>query len=207
MEILIGSGFWSQWMGHLADWWGAAWPWIWMSLAWGLLVSAAALGLLGVFVPVIPGAIVFFLGALIHKLMLPDVFAWWGIGAVGVLMIMDRVVDLFATALGSKWFGGTKWGIFGALAGGLIGLFFGVVGILIGPVIGAVVCELIWARRHPKEAAKSGLGAGLGFGLSVVGRMVIYFMMFGALVFDVVLDREEEVGPIIEVSSDPEVEG
>ena len=175
-------------MSHIAGWWGTAWPWIWLSIGWGVLATAAALGLLGVFVPVIPGAIVLFLGALIHKLMMPEVFAWLSIGALGILMILDRVVDFFATAMGSKCFGGTKWGIFGALAGGLIGLFFGIIGILIGPVIGAVVCELIWARRHPKEAAKSGLGAGLGFGLSIVGRMVVYFMMIGTLVFDVALE-------------------
>ena len=62
------------------------------------------------------------------QLMLPDVFAWWSIGILGVLMFLDRVVDFFATAMGSKWFGGTRWGIFGALAGGLIGLFFGIIG-------------------------------------------------------------------------------
>jgi len=188
MDFLIASGFWSESMSHIAGWWGTAWPWIWLSIGWGVLATAAALGLLGVFVPVIPGAIVLFLGALIHKLMMPEVFAWLSIGALGILMILDRVVDFFATAMGSKCFGGTKWGIFGALAGGLIGLFFGIIGILIGPVIGAVVCELIWARRHPKEAAKSGLGAGLGFGLSIVGRMAVYFMMIGTLVFDVALE-------------------
>jgi uncharacterized protein YqgC (DUF456 family) len=192
MEILIAGGFWSDWMSHIADWWGVAWPWIWLTMAWGLLVSAAALGLVGVFVPVIPGAIVFFLGALVHKLMLPDIFAWSSIGALGAFMVLDRVVDFFATALGSKWLGGTKWGIFGALVGGMIGLFFGIIGILIGPVIGAVICELTWARRHPKEAAKSGLGAGLGFGLSIVGRMVVFLMMIGALVFDGVLDPGDE---------------
>jgi len=201
MEYLIAGGFWSEWMSHIADWWGVAWPWIWLTIAWGILASAAALGLVGVFVPVIPGAVVFFLGALVHKLMLPDIFAWWSIGALGALMVLDRVVDFFATALGSKWFGGTKWGIFGALAGGLIGLFFGIIGILIGPIIGAVTCELIWARRHPKEAAKSGLGAGLGFGLSIVGRMAVFFMMIGALVVDGVFDPGgEEPTPETEVA-------
>ena len=187
MEFLIASGFWNEWLGYIADWWGSAWQWVWLSIAWGILATAIVMGLLGVFVPVIPGAFVCFLGALIHKLMMSDVLAWWIIGILGGLMVLDRVVDFFATAMGSKWFGGTGWGICGALAGGLIGLFFGIIGILIGPVIGAVVCELIWARRHLKEAAKSGIGAGLGSGLSIVGRMVIYFMMIGSLVFDFVL--------------------
>ena len=205
MDFLIASGFWSEWMSQIASWWGAAWPWIWLSIAWGVLATAAALGLLGVFVPVIPGAIVLFLGALIHKLMMPEVFAWWSIGALGILMVLDRGVDFFATAMGSKWFGGTKRGIFGALAGGLIGLFFGIIGILVGPVIGAVVCELIWARRHPKEAAKSGLGAGLGFGLSIVGRMAVYFMMVGTLVVYGVFDPGgEEPAPDAEVEREIE---
>ncbi len=84
--------------------------------------------------------------------MLPEVFTWWAIGILGALMVLDRLVDFFATAVGTKWFGGTKWGIIGALVGGFLGLFFGIVGILIGPVVGAVVFEMVWAKRHPKEA-------------------------------------------------------
>lgn len=190
METIVESGGWADWISVLIEWSKAVWPYIWGSAAWGILLAAIFLGLVGVFVPVIPGGIVFFLGGLIHKLMLPDVFTWWAVAILGALMVLDRLVDFFATAVGTKWFGGTKWGIIGALVGGFFGLFFGIFGILIGPVIGAVVFEIIWAKRHPKEAARSGVGAGVGFGLSAVGRMIVCFMMIGLLIVDYVVEDE-----------------
>ena len=122
--------------------------------------------------------------------MLQDVFTWWAIGILGALMVLDRLVDFFATAVGTKLFGGTKWGIIGTMVGGFLGLFFGIFGILIGPVIGAVAFEMILAKRHPKEAARSGVGAGVGFGLSAVGRMIVCFMMMGLLIVDFVVEDE-----------------
>ncbi len=195
MESIVENG---SWLTALWDWVKAMGPYVWSFSAWTILLTSVFMGFLGVFVPVIPGAIVFFLGGLVHKLMLPDTFSWWVIGVLGILMVLDRVVDFFATAFGTKWFGGTKWGIFGALAGGLVGLFFGIVGILVGPIIGAVVFEIVWARRHPKEAAKSGVGAGVGFGISAIGRMAVYFIMIGALVIDLGL---EDTDPEVDVES------
>ena len=190
IEAIVEGGGWTGWMSVVIEWAIGVWPYIWASVAWGVLLTAIFLGLIGVFLPVIPGGIVFFLGGLTHKLMLPDVFTWWAIGILGALMVLDRLVDFFATAVGTKWFGGTKWGIIGALLGGGLGLFFGIFGILIGPVIGAVAFEMIWAKRHPKEAARSGVGAGVGFGLSAVGRMIVCFMMMGLLIVDFVVEDE-----------------
>ena len=133
-----------------------------------------------------------FFGGLVHKVMVSEGFSWWAIGILGGLMVLDRVVDLFATALGTKWFGGTTWGMIGALVGGVVCLFLGIVGILIGPIIGAVVFELIWSKRHPRDAAKSGVGVGLGLGLSAAGRLVVYFMMLGTLIVDYSMDDEVE---------------
>lgn len=191
MDWLLANSVWTDWFFVLMDWIRAMGPYAWAGIAWCILLSSIFLGLVGVFVPVIPGGVVLLGGGLVHKLMLPDVFSWWAMGILGGLMILDRIVDLAATALGTKWFGGTKWGIIGALGGGMIGLFFGIIGILIGPIIGAVACEMIWAKRHPREAAKSGVGAGVGFGLSAVGRMAVCFMMIGTLVIDFSMDDDD----------------
>lgn len=205
MESIVESGAWTDWITVLVEWGKAVWPYLWASAAWGILFASILLGLIGVFVPIIPGGIVLFLGGFIHKLMLPEVFTWWIVGILGLLMILDRLVDFFATAVGTKWFGGTKWGILGALVGGFAGLFFGFVGIFIGPVIGAVVFEMIWAKRHPKEAAKSGMGAGVGFGLSALGRMIVCFMMIGSLLIDFIVD--EAVVERLDASDEPATEG
>jgi len=168
----------------------ASGPYIWAFSAWSLLSVGFVGGFVGVFIPIIPGAIVLFAMAVLHKWMLPDVLSWWGVGILFGLVILDRVVDFSGAALGTKWFGGTKWGVIGALIGGVFGLFFGIIGIVVGPMIGAVVFEMAKAKANPKAAAKSGVGAGVGFGLSALGKLVVCFVMYAAIVVDVYLENE-----------------
>lgn len=173
-----------DWMDGMKDWWPTALQYGRMGSSWLILGGSAFLGLVGVLVPIIPGAVVLCAGALVFKLFMPEWLNWWTIGGLAFLTVLDRVADFAGTAAGTKWFGGTKWGIFGAIVGGVVGLFFGIVGILFGPVLGAIVFELVWAKRNPKEAAKSGIGAGVGFGLSMAGRFAIYLAMLAAIVVD-----------------------
>ncbi len=175
-----------DWLSTVGEWMKPVGSFAFAGLAWLILSLSSAAGLAGVVVPVIPGAIVLFLGALIHKWMLPEYLDWWTIGGLGLLVIVDRVVDFLGTALGAKWFGGTKWGIIGALVGGFVGLFLGIIGIIIGPVIGAIVFEIIWAKSHPKEAARAGVGAGVGFGISTLGRLIVCIIMLSIIFMDLV---------------------
>ncbi|EDY85171.1 conserved hypothetical protein [Verrucomicrobiia bacterium DG1235] len=145
------------------------------------------MGLVGVVIPVIPGAIVMLVGALVFNFLTPGWLNWWSIGGLAVLMILDRVADFAGTAAGTRMFGGTKWGIFGAVVGGLVGLFFGPLGLILGPVAGAILFELVWAKRHPREAARSGVGAGVGFGLSMLGRLVICLIMMAVIAIDLAI--------------------
>lgn len=158
------------------------------TLSWLLLICSMALGLVGVVIPVIPGAIVMLIGAIVFNFLTPGWLNWWSILVLAGLVILDRVADFAGTAAGTKWFGGTKWGIFGAVVGGLVGLFFGPFGLILGPVAGAILFELVWAKRHPKEAAKSGVGAGVGFGLSMAGRFVICLIMMAVVGVDLVVN-------------------
>lgn len=173
-----------EWIKGTGAFWSTAGEYGWSAASWALLSLSAAMGLLGVVIPVIPGAIVLLVGALLFHWMSPGWLSWWTIGVLGAMVVLDRVVDFVGTAAGTKWFGGTKWGIFGALTGGLVGLFFGPFGLIFGPVIGAFAFELAWARRHPKQAARSGLGAGVGFGLSMLGRLGVCLLMLAALGVD-----------------------
>ncbi|RME69181.1 MAG: DUF456 domain-containing protein [Verrucomicrobia bacterium] len=153
-------------------------------LAWSTLVLGMVLGVVFVFLPVIPGPLLIVLGAIVHKLLLPDWLSWWMIGALGVLAVLERVADFVGTMAGAKWMGATKWGILGAVIGGVVGLFFGIIGIFVGPVIGAAVGEWLFARRHPKESMKAGVGAGVGVGVSTVVRLGIALGMAFLVVVD-----------------------
>ena len=86
-------------------------------------------------------------------------------------------------AAGSKWFGGTRWGALGALAGSIVGMFFLPFGLLLGPLIGAFVCEIAFARKQTHHAAISGMGsvvgtvAGMGFKIVIGAAMIVWFFL------------------------------
>jgi len=193
----------TEWLNTAMDGVRASGPYIWAACAWVMLAAGFFGGLVGVFIPIIPGAIVLFGAAVIHKWMLPELLSWWGIGILFGMVILDRVVDFSGAALGTKWFGGSKWGVIGALIGGFFGLFFGIIGILIGPVIGAIVFEMAKAKAHPKAAAKSGVGAGVGFGLSALGKLGVCFAMYAVIMVDAYIGDDpapEELEPEIEAA-------
>ncbi len=151
-------------------------------LVTGLLMLA---GLVGCVVPVLPGHLLIFCGALGYRLMTGPGggLAWWGVGALLVLMIGSQIFEIVSGSIGSKWFGGTKWGALGALVGGIAGLFFLPIGLLVGPLAGAFGFEMAFAKQKTRPAAVSGVGsvvgtlAGIGVKVAVGAVMIIWFFV------------------------------
>ena len=116
---------------------------------WSVAVILFATGLIGTVLPVFPGTIVILAGALLHRIMLgPEKSIGWGTVAVLVLLTVGSyALDFLSGYFGARFFGATKWGMFGALLGAVIGIFFGLAGLFVGPVIGAVAGEFIAGKR------------------------------------------------------------
>lgn len=150
-----------------------------MDLFWWLFaIVLFAVGLIGTVLPFIPGTTVILAGAIIHRLMLgPEKSVGWGIIAILVLLTLaSYALDFIGSYFGAKYFGATKWGMFGAVVGALIGLFFGIPGLLAGPVIGALAGEFIAGKRLV-EAGRAGWGSLLGNLAGMVGKLVIALTM------------------------------
>ncbi len=151
-------------------------------LVTGLLMLV---GLVGCVIPVLPGHLLIFCGALGYRLMRgPEGgIAWWGVGILLFLMVASQIFEIVSGSIGSKWFGGTKWGALGALVGGIAGLFFLPFGLLIGPLAGAFGFEMAFAKQKTRPAAVSGVGsvvgtvAGLGVKLVVGVVMIVWFFV------------------------------
>jgi hypothetical protein len=62
------------------------------------------------------------------------------------LAALTYVVEVVASVLGVKKYGGSSRAMVGAVIGGIVGLFFGIPGILLGPFLGAVAGELSLQR-------------------------------------------------------------
>ena len=151
-------------------------------LLWVLAFALILVGLIGTLLPVMPGALLVFLGMFAGAWA--DDFrrvGWAALGVLAILTVLFYVLDFLAGAYGARRLGASRWGVVGAVLGAVVGVFFGFVGVVVGPFVGAVVGELL-ARRGLIEASRAGAGAWIGLVLSVAARLALIFAMLGIFV-------------------------
>jgi uncharacterized protein YqgC (DUF456 family) len=149
------------------------------TLLWIFAVLLGVIGLLGLVLPVLPGAPILFAGLVLGAWA--DDFAYVGaqtLIVLGVMALLTYLVDFAATALGAKRVGASTRAIWGAMLGGLVGVIFGLPGLLLGPFVGAVAGELS-LQRDLKSAGRAGLGASLGLALGAAAKLALGFGMIG----------------------------
>ncbi|THV60801.1 DUF456 domain-containing protein [Flagellimonas alvinocaridis] len=132
-------------------------------------------GILGSFLPVLPGPPVSWVGLLLLYLTkaVPD--NWWILGVTFVIAITITVLDYVIPAMGTKKFGGSKAGMWGTIVGLLVAIVFpvfGPFGIIIWPFIGALVGELL-NKANQKTALKAAFGSFLGFLTGTFMKLVL----------------------------------
>jgi uncharacterized protein YqgC (DUF456 family) len=139
-------------------------------------------GLIGAFLPIIPGLPFSYAGFLLLQLAqqpftITFLLIW--IIIVALITILDGLMPVW----GTKKFGGTPYGILGCIVGLVIGMFFfPPIGFVTGPLFGAFIGELI-AGKTSGIALKAALGSFFGFmvgtGIKVVtaGIMAYYYLV------------------------------
>ena len=150
-----------------------------MELFWWLFtIVLFAVGLIGTVLPVIPGTTIILAAAIIHRMMLgaEKSIGWRSIAILLLLTLATYALDFLSGYLGAKYFGATKWGMFGAVIGALVGIVFGIIGLFIGPVIGAITGEFIAGKRLI-DAGRAGWGSLLGNLGGMIGKLVIALVM------------------------------
>ncbi|MGA0967152.1 MAG: DUF456 domain-containing protein [Flavobacteriaceae bacterium] len=122
------------------------------------------LGIIGSFLPVLPGPPTTWVGFLMlyftSSVTLSLSFLLLTLGIALLVFSIDTILSVF----GVKKMGGGRAGIIGSTIGLIIGLlFFGPLGILLGPFVGAFLGELLFNKSDMGDAFKSASGALLGF--------------------------------------------
>lgn len=142
------------------------------------------LGILGSFLPVLPGPFTSWIGLLILHFTDAIPQNWMFLGVTLAISIVVWILDYIVPALGTKRFGGTKYGMIGSSIGLIIGIIFmGPLGIIIGPFVGAFLGELIKDSSESSKALKAAFGSFIGF---LAGTFLKFIVSVGFVVFYII---------------------
>ena len=165
---------------------GSAWAGVGVGVAWVVTSCLLLAGMIGCVLPVLPGHLILFIAAVAHRLMLGaegSGLHWWSFVVLGLLMAISQIFEMVSGAVGTRWFGGSRWGALGALLGSIAGLFFLPFGLLVGPLLGAFLFEIGFANRQTAPAVVSGVGSvvgtltGMVFKIGIGALMVLWFFL------------------------------
>jgi len=148
-----------------------------------------AIGFIGTFMPILPGPTIILVGAVVHRVWLgaDQSMGWLCLSFLTLLVIVAHLVEYLASALGAKWYGASKWGMWGAILGGIVGIFFGIPGLFIGPLIGAFAFELVLAKKRFDSATRSTWGTLVGTALGILVKGGISVAMLAAILLDLLV--------------------
>lgn len=137
------------------------------------------IGILGSFLPVLPGAPISWIGLLILHLTnaIPMDLTYLGV-TLGVALLVF-VLDFIIPAIGTKKFGGSKYGVIGTTIGLIVGIIAPIpFGIIIGPFVGAYIGEMMY-QNNSKVATKAAFGSLVGFLTSSFMKFVVCVVFLG----------------------------
>lgn len=143
------------------------------------------IGILGTFLPVLPGLLLSLAGVLIFKFgtdsEMPMLYVW----IFGILTAISAVLNYVIPARTNKKYGGTRWGSIGSFVGTIAGMFLIPVpfGFLIGMLLGVLIGELLHDINDKKKAFNSMKGALIGFLYGTGFNFMVGMAMFLVVIY------------------------
>ncbi len=143
------------------------------------------IGILGSFLPVIPGPFAGWVGLLLFHLSPVVPFNYALVIITLIVALLITVLDYIIPAIGTKRFGGSRYGMIGATLGLLIGIFAPIpFGIIIGPFAGALLGELLNSTTR-KNAFRAAFGSFIGFLVSTFMKFFVSLLFLGIYLWKV----------------------
>ncbi|WP_419213685.1 DUF456 domain-containing protein [Maribacter sp. X9] len=142
------------------------------------------IGILGSFLPVLPGPPLSWVGLLLLYSTSAIPINWTFLGITLAIALIAVALDYIIPALGTKKFGGTRVGVIGTTLGLVVALIFpifGPFGIIIWPFIGALVGELL-NKADKKTATKAAFGSFLGFLTGTFLKFMVAIVYLGLFI-------------------------
>jgi len=137
------------------------------------------IGIIGSLLPALPGLPVSWVGILLLYFCKDIPTNYWILGITLLIAIIISILDYVIPAKGTKYFGGSKYGIWGTNIGLIVGLFFPPFGFLIGPFAGAFIGEILYNSQDKSRALKAATGSFLGFLAGTFMKVLVSLLFFG----------------------------
>ena len=149
-------------------------------------------GILGSFLPVLPGPPISWVGLLLLYLTNAVPMSYTVLGVTLFVALVVGILDYVIPAKGTKRFGGSKYGIWGTNIGLVVGILAPIpFGFIIGPFVGAFVGEMINDSKDSQKAFKAATGSFIGFLASTFIKFVVSIIFFGLFLLKVWEYRSE----------------
>ncbi|MGB7088225.1 MAG: DUF456 family protein [Phormidesmis sp.] len=158
-----------------------------------LLIALMLVGLVGAFVPALPGISLIAIAVLVWALVTGFAGTSWALGTAVVALVLSLGISYLATYLGARRVGASSWGQIGAVVGLVIG-FLGLlpalpvggplIGILLGTMLGAFVGEFLY-RKELEVAERIKLSSKVSLAVvvsSLIGNLLEGLLALTAIV-------------------------
>lgn len=140
------------------------------------------LGILGSFLPVIPGPLTSWVGLLVLHFTEGVQLSTTFLVVTSIVAVFIYVLDYIIPAIGTKRFGGSKEGMIGTTLGLVVGIITPIpLGIVIGPFAGALIGEMVH-RNDINKAMKAAFGSFLGFIASTFLKFIVAIIYLGLFI-------------------------
>ncbi|HKL18850.1 MAG TPA: DUF456 domain-containing protein [Halalkalibaculum sp.] len=133
-------------------------------------------GLLGSFLPVLPGPPISYVGLLLLQLTSTPPFSVQFLIIWALIVIAIMLLDNVVPAWGARKYGGSPYGVWGSILGLIAGFFFPPLGIIIGPIVGAFVGEMAGGKTSD-QALRAAWGSFVGFLAGTLMKVIASGMM------------------------------
>jgi uncharacterized protein YqgC (DUF456 family) len=148
-----------------------------LDITWSVLGGILmVVGLVGCFLPIIPGPPLSYIGLIALQFKEQSPFSTKFLIIWAIVVVAVTALDYVVPAYGTKKFGGTKYGIWGCTIGLIVGLWMGPIGIILGPFLGALIGELIGGKSSDL-AFKAALGSFVGFLVGTLLKLITCCVM------------------------------
>lgn len=142
-------------------------------------------GILGSFLPMLPGVPVSWLGLLLLYLAPSVPMEYWFLEITLIIAIAIYALQYIIPAVGTKRYGGSKKGMWGATLGLIVGLFIPIpFGIILGAFAGAFIGEIL-NKTDSRSAMRAAFGSFIGFLASTFMEFIVAVGFLGLFLYKV----------------------